>query len=66
MLRWCALYQDDPQQEVCTELRQLKDAGGEPYINGHTTADGTMVILNDGRRIETEALARLVIGGGIH
>ena len=50
----------DAVHEVYNEIRALTDSKGRPLVDGHTTADGAMVILNDGKRIDNQELANLI------
>lgn len=50
----------DELHELYTSLREIVDEKGEPYVTGHTTAEGAMVILDDGSRISGEELAKRI------
>ncbi|MBR6145261.1 MAG: hypothetical protein IKQ23_13335, partial [Treponema sp.] len=42
------------------KLRTIKDGNGAPYVTGHTTVDGEMLILNNDSRIAAETLAEMI------
>lgn len=53
-------FTDAQIHELYTELRSILLPNKKPAINGHSTADGFMAILNDGKKISNEALAQRV------
>lgn len=53
-------FDDAKLHELYTAIREIKDDAGEPFATGHTTAEGAMVILDDGSRIGGEEFAKKI------
>lgn len=47
-------FSDEQVHELYTQIRTIADDKGEAYATGHTTASGSMVILDDGSRISAD------------